>query len=46
MKNIPNFVKVYFFYCGQKNKIEEVITEIPVEIKVERFDKIFFRNTA
>lgn len=30
--------------CGQKNKIQEAIDEIPVEIKVERFDKIFFET--
>jgi gliding motility-associated lipoprotein GldB len=41
---ILSFVGLFFFSCGKKNKIDSVIAEIPVEIKVERFDKIFFET--
>lgn len=41
---IFSFVSFFFFSCGKKNKIDSVIAEIPVEIKVERFDKIFFET--
>jgi gliding motility-associated lipoprotein GldB len=30
--------------CGQKSKVEKAVAEIPVEIKVDRFDKIFFET--
>ncbi len=30
--------------CNQKSKLEKTIDESPVEIKVERFDKIFFET--
>jgi gliding motility-associated lipoprotein GldB len=33
-----------FFSCDKKTKIEKKVAEIPVEIKVERFDKLFFET--
>lgn len=30
--------------CDQKSKTEKAVAEIPVEIKVERFDKIFYET--
>ena len=33
-----------FWSCDQKSKVEKAIEETPVEIKVERFDKIFFET--
>ena len=30
--------------CDKKNKIEKEVEEIPVTIKVERFDKIFYET--
>jgi gliding motility-associated lipoprotein GldB len=35
---------VFFVSCGKKNKIETEINAVPVTIKVERFDKIFFET--
>jgi len=35
-----------FWSCDQKTKLEKTIEETPVEIKVERFDKIFFETPA
>ena len=35
---------VFLFSCDKKSKIEKQIEEIPVKIKVERFDKIFFET--
>jgi gliding motility-associated lipoprotein GldB len=34
----------FFLSCDKKNKEEVVIDEIPMEIKVERFDKVFFET--
>ncbi|HQE33812.1 MAG TPA: gliding motility lipoprotein GldB [Flavobacterium alvei] len=33
-----------FVCCDKKTKIEKTVAEIPVEIKVERFDKLFFET--
>jgi len=33
-----------FWSCDQKSKIEKTIEETPVEVKVVRFDKIFFET--
>ncbi len=32
------------FSCDQKSKIEKAVAEIPVQIKVDRFDKAFFET--
>ncbi|MGO4822687.1 MULTISPECIES: gliding motility lipoprotein GldB [unclassified Flavobacterium] len=34
----------FFISCGKKNKIEKAVAEIPIEIEVKRFDKIFFET--
>lgn len=34
-----------FWSCDQKSKVEKAIEDTPVEIKVERFDKIFFETS-
>ncbi|PKB16041.1 gliding motility lipoprotein GldB [Flavobacterium sp. 5] len=34
-----------FWSCDQKSKVEKTIEEIPVNIKVERFDKAFFETS-
>ena len=33
-----------FVSCDKKSKVEKAVEEIPVEIKVERFDKLFFET--
>jgi gliding motility-associated lipoprotein GldB len=33
-----------FLSCDKKNTIEKAVAEIPLEIKIERFDKIFFET--
>lgn len=35
---------VFFLSCDKKNKIEKKVEKIPVAVKVERFDKIFFET--
>lgn len=35
---------LFFLSCDQKSKVEKAVEEIPVDIKVERFDKIFFET--
>jgi gliding motility-associated lipoprotein GldB len=35
-------ISFFFFSCEKKSKIEQAVEEIPVELKVERFDKAFF----
>ncbi len=35
---------VLLFSCKEDNKIEEKVAEIPVEFKVERFDKLFYES--
>ena len=34
----------FFLSCNKKNTIEKAVTEIPLEVKIERFDKIFFET--
>jgi gliding motility-associated lipoprotein GldB len=33
---------LFFLSCDQKSKVEKEVEEIPVDVKVERFDKVFF----
>lgn len=35
---------LFFLSCEQKTKVEKEVGEIPVDIKVERFDKVFFET--
>ena len=35
---------VFFLSCDKKTKVEKAVEEIPVDIKVERFDKAFFET--
>ncbi|MBB4800072.1 gliding motility-associated lipoprotein GldB [Flavobacterium nitrogenifigens] len=35
---------LFFLSCNQKSKVEKAVEEIPVDIKVERFDKVFFET--
>jgi gliding motility-associated lipoprotein GldB len=35
---------LFFLACDQKSKVEKAVEEIPVDIKVERFDKVFFET--
>lgn len=35
---------LFFLACDKKSKVEKAVEEIPVDIKVERFDKIFFET--
>ncbi|WP_163398257.1 gliding motility lipoprotein GldB [Flavobacterium fluviatile] len=37
-------VSLFFLSCNQKSKVEKAVEEIPVDIKVERFDKAFFET--
>jgi gliding motility-associated lipoprotein GldB len=37
-------LSLFILSCGQKDKIEKAIDKIPVKIKVERFDKVFFET--
>ncbi|PRZ25135.1 gliding motility lipoprotein GldB [Flavobacterium granuli] len=41
---IPILLCLFFFSCGKKDKIDKAIEEIPVTLKVERFDKAFFET--
>jgi gliding motility-associated lipoprotein GldB len=34
----------FFLSCDNKNKTEGIISKIPLEIEVERFDKVFFET--
>ena len=36
---------IAFVSCDKKTKVEKAVEEIPVEIKVERFDKLFFETS-
>lgn len=36
---------LFLLSCEKKNKIENTVEKIPLEIKVERFDKIFFETS-
>ncbi|MFD1604012.1 gliding motility lipoprotein GldB [Flavobacterium artemisiae] len=33
---------LFFLSCDQKSKVEKEVEEIPVDVKIERFDKVFF----
>ncbi|WKL47469.1 gliding motility lipoprotein GldB [Flavobacterium pectinovorum] len=35
---------LFFLSCDQKSKVEKAVEEIPVDVKVERFDKVFFET--
>jgi gliding motility-associated lipoprotein GldB len=35
---------LFFLSCSKKNKVEKAVEEIPLEVEVERFDKIFFES--
>lgn len=35
---------LFFLSCDQKSKVEKEVEEIPVDVKVERFDKVFFET--
>jgi gliding motility-associated lipoprotein GldB len=35
---------LFFCSCDKKSKVEKIVEEIPVEIKVERFDQAFFET--
>jgi len=37
-------LSLFFLSCDQKSKVEKAVEEIPVDIKVERFDKVFFET--
>jgi gliding motility-associated lipoprotein GldB len=41
---LPIVFCLLLWSCDQKSKVEKEIEETPVEIKVERFDKIFFET--
>jgi gliding motility-associated lipoprotein GldB len=41
---LPIVFCLLFWSCDNKTKIEKTIEETPVEVKVERFDKIFFET--
>jgi gliding motility-associated lipoprotein GldB len=37
-------IAIAFVSCDKKSKVENEVEDIPVEIKVERFDKLFFET--
>jgi gliding motility-associated lipoprotein GldB len=42
---LPLLFAFVLISCDKKTKIEKAVEEIPLEIKVERFDKAFFETT-
>ena len=38
-------VIIAFASCDKKSKVEKAVKEIPMELKVERFDKLFFETS-
>jgi gliding motility-associated lipoprotein GldB len=38
-------VTIAFVSCDKKTKVEKAVEKIPVELKVERFDKLFFETS-
>lgn len=43
MKYLTLFLLIFiFFACDQKSKIEKEVEAIPIDVKVDRFDKAFF----
>lgn len=41
---LPIAFCLFFVSCNQKSQIEKTVEEIPVEIKVDRFDQAFFET--
>lgn len=41
---LPLFISCLFLSCDKKSKVEKAVEEIPVELKVNRFDKAFFET--
>jgi gliding motility-associated lipoprotein GldB len=41
---IPILLSFFLFSCDKKTKLEKIVEEIPVNIKVERFDQAFFET--
>jgi len=41
---LPFLFSFILFSCDKKSKIEKAVEEIPLEIKVDRFDKAFFET--
>ncbi len=39
------FLVLAFISCDKKSKVEKAVEQIPVELKVDRFDKAFFEAT-
>ena len=37
-------IVIAFFSCDKKSKVEKAVEEIPLELKVYRFDKAFFET--
>jgi gliding motility-associated lipoprotein GldB len=37
-------LSLFFLCCDQKSKVEKAVEEIPVDIQVKRFDKVFFES--
>ena len=35
-------VAISLFSCKEESKVEEAVAKIPIEFKVERFDRIFW----
>lgn len=40
----PVVFSLFLLSCDKKSTVEKAVEEIPVEVKVERFDKIFFES--
>ena len=38
------FFATIFVACEKKDKVQEQIDQIPLELKVERFDKLFYET--
>ncbi|MGG7033744.1 MAG: gliding motility lipoprotein GldB [Flavobacterium sp.] len=43
---ILTLLSIAFFSCDKKSKIEKQVEEIPANLKVERFDKVFFETPS
>lgn len=46
MRNIclTFILSIFLFSCQKKSKVEQTVEEIPLEIKIDRFDKAFFET--
>ncbi len=40
----PVVFSLFFLSCDKKSKVEKAVEEIPLEMKIDRFDKIFFES--